>query len=704
MPNPLVSIIVPLPQYDALAEEALLSIVDQPYAELEIFLVSLDEGIDPDKIRLSLNGKSAIWEKVVFHSASNKTVREGLNEALRLVKGDYITFLMPSDYYHPLRIQRCVARLLDEEAEFLFTKVVPVNEKSQTLAWEHKFWRWKQLCEFHVDVLPTVGFKLIKDNVAVTLGNVFFSKRVVEEVVGFGNYQTHYAYDFILRALLVVEPVFFKEELYFYRVFMENEAPKDHPEPDLSKHKEAAAIQTNYLFWIQQKPKNPVAPSHHNWPMTFSTFRMDSGLDLGFEELLEGKKKLKKKKEKEKLAAKGKKITLLIHDLSLSGSPKVVADLALALKDHGYAPRVLAFFPGPMQTFFEREKIPVEFIDQKLVEWHLQEGFTKIVRLFSMAWKMFRKTSKTTISVTAIPWPAMIVAVLIAPFRNFIWYLHDSYAPEAVITEGMPFKLFQRCLKSKNLRFWFGSKATRSIWQKAEVTGEVLYWSGIPQSNKKVEQKPELKKLLAVGGGYARKGVHFLVDAFISCLKEKRIPEDTTLTIVGFPYSLKDLQQFTSDVIIKIKTSDFADRITLVRPIPEERLLTYYAECDLYIHPSLLECIPLAMLQAMSMGIPVIASDVDGCPEAIQDGINGFLCPPRSAELLADKIVEALSDPIRTQELGLRGKETFEQRFATEVTIPALIKELHSKANTIPYHTTLTENTKKRFAPLTDMG
>jgi glycosyltransferase involved in cell wall biosynthesis len=81
-------------------------------------------------------------------------------------------------------------------------------------------------------------------------------------------------------------------------------------------------------------------------------------------------------------------------------------------------------------------------------------------------------------------------------------------------------------------------------------------------------------------------------------------------------------------------------------------LSQFYAALDLYIMPSRSEAWGLTALRAMAYGLPVIASNVGGLPEAVEHGKSGWLVPPESPEALAAAIVDAASDPARLCQFG----------------------------------------------------
>ena len=88
--------------------------------------------------------------------------------------------------------------------------------------------------------------------------------------------------------------------------------------------------------------------------------------------------------------------------------------------------------------------------------------------------------------------------------------------------------------------------------------------------------------------------------------------------------------------------------------------------CDFFVLPSLLEGLPLSVLEAMSASKPVIATDIDGINEIIIDGENGLLVPPADSKALAEKIKLLLSDKSLASRLAVSGKETIIKNFTSE--------------------------------------
>ena len=82
---------------------------------------------------------------------------------------------------------------------------------------------------------------------------------------------------------------------------------------------------------------------------------------------------------------------------------------------------------------------------------------------------------------------------------------------------------------------------------------------------------------------------------------------------------------------------------------------------DLLVHTSLWEGLPRVLPEAMASGVPVVASRVNGSPEAIKDGVNGYLLPPRAIREMAQKVIELLQDPHKASAMGERGRELVQE-------------------------------------------
>lgn len=110
---------------------------------------------------------------------------------------------------------------------------------------------------------------------------------------------------------------------------------------------------------------------------------------------------------------------------------------------------------------------------------------------------------------------------------------------------------------------------------------------------------------------------------------------------------------------------------------PTDDVRAVIAASDCVVLPSYREGVPRSLLEAAAMGRPLIASDVPGCRDVVEHGVNGFLFPPRSASALADTILKMARLPASERdEMGRRGREKVEREFAVEQVVAAYRAEL----------------------------
>jgi len=88
------------------------------------------------------------------------------------------------------------------------------------------------------------------------------------------------------------------------------------------------------------------------------------------------------------------------------------------------------------------------------------------------------------------------------------------------------------------------------------------------------------------------------------------------------------------------------------------------ARADCVVLPSYREGVPRTLMEAAAMAKPLIATDVPGCRDVVKDGINGFVCPMKNAEALADSCIRMLNATENDrQQMGLAGRQLMVEHF-----------------------------------------
>jgi glycosyltransferase involved in cell wall biosynthesis len=97
--------------------------------------------------------------------------------------------------------------------------------------------------------------------------------------------------------------------------------------------------------------------------------------------------------------------------------------------------------------------------------------------------------------------------------------------------------------------------------------------------------------------------------------------------------------------------------ITFTGAAGQDRVKTLYRSADIFILPSFAEGLPVVLMEAMAMEIPVISTYIAGIPELIDSGETGFLVPPGNVDMLVEKINLLLEQPPVRMQVGKKGRE-----------------------------------------------
>lgn len=147
------------------------------------------------------------------------------------------------------------------------------------------------------------------------------------------------------------------------------------------------------------------------------------------------------------------------------------------------------------------------------------------------------------------------------------------------------------------------------------------------------------------------------------------------------------------------------NRVTMLDFVSNDEIPTYYGIMDILVLPSYREGFPYVVLEASAMGLPVVASRVTGCVDAVADGDTGMLVPPRDARALGDAIRLYIENPSLRLKHGQAGRERVLRHFQPERIWDALSAQylLHMYRKGIPLPSVSRPEPSRREA-LTEKG
>jgi glycosyltransferase involved in cell wall biosynthesis len=168
--------------------------------------------------------------------------------------------------------------------------------------------------------------------------------------------------------------------------------------------------------------------------------------------------------------------------------------------------------------------------------------------------------------------------------------------------------------------------------------------------------------IIIVANLYKIKGVEYFVQA--ASLIAQEIPESKFIIVGGGP---------EKDNLTKLSTKlGILGKIIFIGNI--SNIKDYLAASDVYVCSSLSEGFSNSILEAMAMGLPVVASDVGGNREAVADSESGFLVSAQDYQGIASKVTELYRDQKMRNQMGDKGRRIAEEQF----NLKRMIKE-HEK-------------------------
>jgi len=160
-----------------------------------------------------------------------------------------------------------------------------------------------------------------------------------------------------------------------------------------------------------------------------------------------------------------------------------------------------------------------------------------------------------------------------------------------------------------------------------------IIFNGTPFIESEEDQFLKQYDILFVGRLERIKGVETLIEAIN--IINLRYDKVVRVAIVGDGSFRKQLEE----IVKRLKLNDYVKFLGTRKDINE-----LMKSSRIFVLPSNWEGLPMAILEAMSMRLPIVATDVGGIPEIIKDGENGLLVPPRDSRILAKTIFQLLID------------------------------------------------------------
>jgi colanic acid/amylovoran biosynthesis glycosyltransferase len=176
--------------------------------------------------------------------------------------------------------------------------------------------------------------------------------------------------------------------------------------------------------------------------------------------------------------------------------------------------------------------------------------------------------------------------------------------------------------------------------------------------------------VLSIARLVEKKGIEFAIRAVA---KVSRKYPRLKYKIVGTGALYDQLRELVQDL-------GQSDSVEFLGPQTKERVFDLLYEASIFVAPSVtsrsgdMEGIPVAIMEAMAVGLPVLSTWHSGIPELVQDGVSGFLVTERDSDALGEKLEYLVEHPNKWAEMGRAGRAHVEEKYDIEKLNDRLVK------------------------------
>lgn len=374
-----------------------------------------------------------------------------------------------------------------------------------------------------------------------------------------------------------------------------------------------------------------------------------------------------------------KKFLVYTHNLNdTEGMPLIAFQIAkfFFLKYHGDI-NVISPTDGALRIKYINELNAKVFILSK-PQSTVDKVLTKIplLRILCLLKLIISIRPSLVLANTVLAYEFVIVARLAR--CNILWHIQEPNHPQHTTIKSKKGKILAKIAFLMANHFVFATETTQDSWKSfyKNIHSSIIP-NGIDKSkideyllktkdNTKIDLglNSNAKICTVVGTTEQRKGQHIFMEAAIKLLNTGF---NCQMLIVGASKG-----EFLDRLIEKVKVAGYQHKIIFIEKRAD--IFSFYRVSDIFCCPSYIESFPRVIIEAMAFGLPIIASNISGISEQIENGKSGLLIPPGNSELLASKIQYLLEKPQVAEKLGQSARKRFESHFTEDA-----VKEKYNK-------------------------
>jgi glycosyltransferase involved in cell wall biosynthesis len=335
-----------------------------------------------------------------------------------------------------------------------------------------------------------------------------------------------------------------------------------------------------------------------------------------------------------------RRVLVISHELSRSGAPLLIAHLARHLLEAGYAPSVLAPVDGPLRQNFEEAGIEVQIDPAALVD---ARAVARRLPGFGLM-----------LANTILTWRAIYAAR--AMQVPCLWWIQESAFGQS-LAQRTP--ALARAFGAADMVMFASAFTGRLYAPYLRPDCQVVLTAGPErppggQNGRLVERPADKVMLVTMASFEPRKGQDVLLSALAALPAQHR--GQVELYLMGQVLDRRYYRRLQ-------QKAGQASAIRILGVVPHAEAMAYLAAADIFVLPSRDEVMPVALLEAMALGKPIVATTVGGIPEALEHGTHGWLVPPDDPAALAQALDRLIQDRELRHRLGHAAQARFEAEY-----------------------------------------
>jgi len=266
---------------------------------------------------------------------------------------------------------------------------------------------------------------------------------------------------------------------------------------------------------------------------------------------------------------------------------------------------------------------------------------------------------------------AMLASRRLGKPYSFTAHAHDIFLEDHLLADKMRTAAFGVTISEFNRRYLAGK-----ISPAAQQCMRIVHCGVRPAGFAFAPDGRQPGLIVAVGRLDEIKGFRHLVDA-CQLLAERAVSFDCVVIGEG---------PLRPELEARIQGAGLAGRVKLLGALKQEDVRAHLSRAAMFVLPSVVTArgdrdgIPVALMEAMAVGLPVVSTRVSGIPELVEHGVSGLLADPGDPRALAQCIEQVLADPAGAREMATVARRTVERDFDVAVEAGKLLAAIRGVA------------------------